>query len=142
VLTQFKPEVQKFWLMTIAGLMWSIVGLMLCWFAVMWLIASDWPSIIGYGLAGSGLAVLANYLAFSKIAGRNIDRLNQMPAKVCIFAFQAWKSYLIIALMIILGSVMRHSPVPKQYLSVIYIAVGGALFMASLQYYRSIRSRK
>ncbi|MCF8069977.1 MAG: hypothetical protein K9L30_15460 [Desulfobacterales bacterium] len=139
MLSQFKPEVQKTWLMTIAGLMWSVVGLMLCRFAIRWLFDLSRPSVIGYALTGAGLAIIANYLVFSKIAGRNIDRLNQMPEKVCIFAFQAWKSYLVIGLMITIGSLLRHSPAPKHYLSIIYIAIGGALFLSSLQYYRGLR---
>jgi hypothetical protein len=43
---------------------------------------------------------------------------------------------LIIAVMISLGLFLRHSSLPKQYLAVIYLAVGGALFLSSFYYYK------
>ena len=38
--------------------------------------------------------------------------------------------------MISLGLFLRHSSLPKQYLAVIYLAVGGALFLSSFYYYK------
>jgi hypothetical protein len=58
-----------------------------------------------------------------------------LPAKGCLFAFQAWRSYLIIGVMIGLGFVLRHSQIPKAYLAIVYFAVGGALILASFHYY-------
>ena len=58
-----------------------------------------------------------------------------MADKSCVFAFQAWKSYLIIAFMIGLGIFLRHSAFPRHYLAVIYLAVGLALLLSSLLYY-------
>jgi hypothetical protein len=59
-----------------------------------------------------------------------------MKNKVCIFAFQAWKSYLIIVIMVGMGIALRHSPLPKPYLSVIYIGFGGAMILSGLRYFR------
>ncbi|MEF9437835.1 MAG: hypothetical protein L0922_03485 [Candidatus Mariimomonas ferrooxydans] len=59
-----------------------------------------------------------------------------MEKKVCIFAFQAWKSYLIIAIMIAMGIILRHSQIPTYYISVIYIGFGGAMILSSIRYYR------
>jgi hypothetical protein len=54
---------------------------------------------------------------------------------VCFFAFQAWKSYLVIAFMVMFGFILRHSMIPKYYLSVPYTAIGGALILSSFHYY-------
>ncbi len=75
------------------------------------------------------------HLSFSKIALKNIDRLRQFPDRVCFFAFQAWKSYLVIAFMVMLGFILRHSTIPKYCLSVPYTAMGGALILSSFHYY-------
>ena len=47
-----------------------------------------------------------------------------------------WRSYLLIPFMIILGVILRHSPVPRLYLAVLYLAIGTALFLSSLRYLR------
>ena len=52
--------------------------------------------------------------------------------------FQAWKSYLIIVAMIVLGVTLRNSAIPKNVLAVAYTAVGGALFLGSFHYYRHL----
>ncbi len=64
-----------------------------------------------------------------------------MQGKRCVFAFQSWKSYLIVVIMIAMGIGLRHSPIPKPYLSVLYIGIGLALILSSfryLKYYREL----
>jgi len=59
-----------------------------------------------------------------------------MNEKKCLFAFIPWKSYLIIAAMITMGAVLRHSDIPKQYLAILYIGIGLALILSSVRYMR------
>jgi hypothetical protein len=135
VLTKLKPAVSKYWLISLAGLLWSAVGLLLCRLAYLWLKGVPWGAAAFLGISGILLALLAYRFSFSRIAEKNINRIRQFSEKGCIFAFQAWKSYLIIVIMIALGLFLRHSPLPKQYLAVIYLAVGGALFLSGFHYY-------
>lgn len=135
---KLKPAVSKFWLVASAGLMWSGVGIMLCHLAWTWLapIVRIQADILGAtGIIG---AVIVYYFGFSKIALKNINRLSRFSGKVCFFAFQAWKSYLLIGFMIALGLTLRHSAFPKAYLAVIYATVGGALFLSSFHYYKRL----
>ena len=37
--------------------------------------------------------------------------------------------------MICLGIILRHSPIPKQWLAVIYLGFGGAMILSSIKYY-------
>jgi hypothetical protein len=134
-LSKLKPAVPRNWLIATAGVMWSGVGVILCLLAFHWLstMALKWTFLLGMG--GFLLALVIYYFGFSRIARKNIDRLFQYPDKVCFFAFQAWKSYLIIAIMAALGAFLRHSAIPRQYLAVIYLAIGGALVLSSLLYF-------
>jgi hypothetical protein len=132
---KLKPAVSRFWLVSLAGLLWSAVGLMLCRLAYLWLTAVPWGGALFLGISGIVLALIVHRFGFSRIAVKNIDRIRQFSEKGCLFAFQAWKSYLIIVIMVALGLLLRHSPLPKQYLAVVYLAVGGALFLASFHYY-------
>ena len=132
---KYKPAVSKYWLMALAGLMWSVVGIMLCRVAFIWLRAVPGHRALTLGSMGLVSALLAYRFGFCKIALKNIDRLFLLPKKTCVFAFQAWKSYLIIIFMIILGITLRHSPVPRHFLAIIYIAIGGGLFLSSFHFY-------
>jgi len=86
-------------------------------------------------LLGIVLALLAHQFCFSRMARKNIARLSLLTEKKCIFAFQRWKSYLLIGLMITVGIALRNLPIPRPYLAILYTTIGGALFLASLQYY-------
>jgi len=114
LLKKLNPAVSKYWLIALAGLLWSMVGITLCRLAYIWLTSVNWSLGLPLGL----LCLLSD--------------------KSCIFAFQAWKSYLIIIFMITLGMVLRNSPIPRHFLAVIYAAIGGALFVSSFHFYRCI----
>ena len=135
---RIKPTVPKCLLIALAGLMWSTVGVMLCSMAYYWLKGVDWLTAFPFGLFGIILSLAAYRFGFSGIARKNIDRICLLPEKGCIFAFQAWKSYLIIVVMIALGIILRHSPIPKHYLAIVYTTIGGALLLSSLHYYRRL----
>ena len=137
-LEKLKPAVSKYWLMALAGLMWSLVGIMLCRLAYIWLNAVPIQWALSLGSLGLISALAAYRFGFSKIALKNVFRLCLLPDKTCIFAFQAWKSYLIIIFMISLGLTLRHSPIPKHFLAVIYATIGGALLFSSFHFYGRI----
>ncbi len=52
------------------------------------------------------------------------------------FAFIPWKSYLIVAVMVIMGGVLRYSMIPKRELAILYIGIGLALILSSVRYIR------
>ncbi len=141
-LNSLKPAVTKSWLIAVAGLMWTGVGLVLCRLAYVWLGAVNRGIAASLGLLGVVMAVAAYYFGFSKIAQKNIKRLCLVTERTCIFAFQTWKGYLIIGFMITLGIILRNSAIPKQYLAIIYTTIGGAIFLSSLHYYELLWKMK
>jgi len=130
-----RPAVPKIWLIALAGLLWSAAGLMLCRLAYHWLAPIQWKWGLPLELLGVVFALGVHQLCFSRIAQKNITRLCLLTERTCIFAFQRWKSYLLIGLMITLGAFVRNLPIPKPYLAILYTTIGGALLLASLQYY-------
>lgn len=135
-LKSLKPAVTKSWLIALAGLMWTGAGLMLCRLAYNWLAIINIGIGVTFGVLGVVMALGAYHFGFSKITRKNIERLNRLTEKTCVFAFQTWKSYLIIMVMIILGAFIRSTPISKTYLAVLYMTIGGALLLASFLYYR------
>jgi len=87
--------------------------------------------------AGVLLASAIFYFGFSKLAKKNIQRITDMAGdKICLFAFQEWTSYPLVVVMIGMGISLRNFlPIPKPYLAIAYIGIGGGLFLSSLYYY-------
>jgi len=133
---KFDPAVDKKILVAVSGSIWTAVGILLCTRAVTWLSAPASPKVLWPTTAGILLALSIHHFGFVKLADKNIKRIMAKEGKVCIFGFQPWKSYIIILIMISLGVILRQSPIPKHYLSIIYIGFGGAMFLSSIKYYR------
>lgn len=136
-LNKFDPAVDKRFLVALSGIMWSGVGIMLCNLAVRWLVQSAARPGLWFGTAGIMLALIVHHFGFLKLVDRNIGRILAKKGKVCIFGFQPWKSYFMIAMMIGMGTALRHSSLPKQYLAIVYIAMGGAMLLSSIRYFRT-----
>jgi len=135
-LKKFDPAVDKRILIALSGLIWTVVGIYLCTLAVRWLSGAARAEAVLLWTAGAILAILIYHFGFVKLANKNIDRILAKKGKVCIFGFQPWKSYFIIVIMICLGIILRQSPIPKPYLSVIYTGFGGAMLLSSFRYHR------
>jgi hypothetical protein len=135
---RLKPATPKSVLLLISGLMWSLVGLMLCQLAFRWYVLASFQDHLGFLLAGVIVALPIHHFGFSIFARRNISRIRTLNEKPCLFAFMAWWNYPLVLFMIGLGLTLRHSPIPKIYLGVLYIGIGGALLLSSLHYYSSL----
>jgi hypothetical protein len=133
---KYKPAVRNTFLLFLAGIVWECVGIMLLILAYSWL--SKASNINAYLYAGAGvlLALLVHHLGFLKIVDKNSQRILQMDGKKCLFSFIPWKSYLIIAIMVAMGVLLRHSSIPKKELAILYIGIGLALILSSLRYIR------
>ena len=113
---------------------------MLCNLAYGWLLPVGFPQVLWMTLVGVLLALAIFHFGFSKLAKKNIQRITDMAGdKICIFAFQEWTSYPLIVVMIGLGLSLRNLlPIPKPYLAILYIGIGGGLFLSSLYYYKPL----
>lgn len=132
-----KPAVNKHFLVFLAGFMWIGVGVMLDIFACTWLIAYGKNLAFVFATAGFFLSLIIHHFGFLRIVDKNLGRISKMEGKRCAFSFMTWKSYLIVAVMVTMGILLRHSAIPKQYLSVLYTAIGTALLLSSVRYFRN-----
>lgn len=120
----------------IAGVMWWLVGIMLIVMALEWLWVYNGNALQFY-LSGLIAALVIHHFGFLKVADRNLERIARLPARSCVFSFISWKSWLLIVVMITLGVILRHSAIPREYLSVIYMGIGLALFLSGIRYFRT-----
>jgi hypothetical protein len=131
------PSAPRPVLVLLAGILWSVVGTALMAVAVGWLSPLSHEPM-PWLILGVAAGVLIYRFGFSKLADVNLVRIfAQAPGKdrVCVFAFQNTRSYVIIIVMMVLGYTLRHLPIPKVYLAPVYLGIGLGLFLSSLKYY-------
>lgn len=133
---KFTPSVDKRVLVLLAGIMWCGVGIMLIRFAVTWLTPLGISGAVVYYAAGFLVAMPIHHFGFLRIADRNLNRLLPLTDKKCLFSFMTWRSYIIVLIMVSMGIALRHSAIPKRYLSVLYNGIGLALFLSGIRYLR------
>jgi hypothetical protein len=114
-----------------AALMWSLVGLGLLIAGILWILrsGSPWapPMIVLAGLLGWFKA----RFVLSRTAERTVRRIEERGDGRCLGGFLSWKSWLLVAGMMLLGRFLRHSSLPLLWRGLIYAAIGAALFLAS-----------
>ena len=138
---KFKPAVDKRILILLAGFMWVGVGTMLLFISYSWLNAYQGNDSFVFAGIGIAVALVIHHFGFLKIVDNNLRRILPMEGKKCIFSFVTWKSYLIVAVMVTIGVFLRHSPIPKPYLSILYTGIGLSLILSSLRYLRVFLSQ-
>ena len=135
---RYKPAVNKNFLLFLAGFMWIAVGVMLNSFAFRWLTVYGKDLAFLFAAIGLACSLVIHHFGFLRIVDKNLGRISKMEGKRCAFSFMTWKSYLIVAIMVSMGIILRHSAIPKQYLSVLYIGIGMALILSSIRYFRNL----
>ena len=138
---KIKPAVDKSALIFLSFFVWVVVGTVLLLFAYSWLKASQVNSSFLFAGVGVGAALVIHHFGFLKIVDKNLGRILPMEGSKCVFAFMTWKSYIIVAIMVAMGTLLRQSPIPKPYLSIIYIGLGLALLLSSIRYLRVLLSQ-
>jgi hypothetical protein len=140
-IAKIKPAVNKRVLLFLAGFMWLGVGTMLLFLSFSWLNAFRARGSFLFGGIGLIVALVVHHFGFLKIVDKNLGRILPMEGTKCVFSFITWKSYIIVAVMVAMGALLRHSPIPKPYLSILYIGIGMALLLSSLRYLRVLLSQ-
>ncbi len=136
-----KPAVNKQVLLFLAGFMWFGVGTMLLFLSFFWLNAFQVHGSFLFGGIGVAVALLVHHFGFLKSVDKNLGRILPMEGTQCVFSFITWKSYIIIGVMVAMGKLLRHAPIPKPYLSMLYIGIGLALILSSVRYLRILISQ-
>jgi len=139
---RLRLDVDRRWLFFIAGVIWTGVGVLLLGYAVTWLAPVSVPLELELGVAGLAVAFVFVRFIFHGIVRKNIERIEGGPARASAYSFQGWKSYLMTVFMIVLGIVLKRSPIPKPDLAVMYLGVGLALLLTSGLYHRHLWSRR
>ena len=135
-INKLKPAVDKNVLIFLSGFVWIVIGTIFLFLSYTWLKVPQVTNSLLFSGTGIAAALLIHHFGFLKIVDKNLGRILPMVGKKCVFSFMTWKSYAIVALMATMGALLRHSPIPKPYLSVLYIGIGLSLILSSIRYLR------
>jgi len=135
-LQKINPAVDTKILILLSGIMWTFVGIMLLSISFHWLLLESHKNFFIFGAIGLIIGLLVHHFGFLKIVNKNLKRIFSLQGKRCIFSFMQWKNYILVAVMITMGILLRHSSMQKKYLSLVYTGIGLALFLSSIRYLR------
>ena len=107
---KWKPGVSKATLLLLAGMVWLGIGILLNFLAFSWLSIAKAGIVIPLVCVGLAGAIAIHRFGFLRIVDRNLRRILPMEGPRCLFSFMPWKSYLLVAVMMLMGFVLRHSP--------------------------------
>ncbi len=138
LIERINPRVDRKILILISGLMWCGVGVMLMILAETWVNHYSGRGKYIYYITGFLIAMPVHYFGFLRLAKKNLSRLIPISGKKCVFSFITWKSYITLAIMIFMGIILRHSSIPKNYLSILYNGIGLGLFLSGIRYLRTV----
>lgn len=122
----------------LAGIVWLVAGLNVCRIGIV-----TWSSIgsLSVAMVTACLITLMGFATmFVRMAHKNIRRIQGIdPHRRKVWHMMSVRSYIIMAVMITLGIVLRHSAaVTDSFIAFFYTGLGAALSMAGIVYVSSL----
>lgn len=129
----YKPAAPARLHLLLAAGMWTGVGALLLVFGVRWVLPAESRYVpLWLGLAVAGGCIKARFV-LRRSAQRIIARIKSRGDGRCIGGFLSWRTWLLVALMVIGGRVLRRGLLPEAVVGLIYVLVGTALLLAAAQ---------
>lgn len=127
----WKPASSRRGRLLAAAALWSAVGAGLLAAGSVWLLSSRVPWV-WFALAAAVAAGWAKgRWVLERVASRNARRILSGGEERCLGGAFSWGAWLLAAFFMALGFLLRRSPLPREWLGAIYVAVGAALLLAS-----------
>jgi hypothetical protein len=128
---KLKPAASQRVHLLLAAATWTVVGLILLAVGASWCLGPE-PALHPVLLVAAvavGLAKAAFVLR--PAAGRVVKRIHARGDDKCLGGFFSWRTWLLVAIMIIAGGLLRSSGVSPDLIGLVYVAVGVSLLAAS-----------
>jgi hypothetical protein len=135
-LGKLTPRVPHRYLFLAAGFAWTIAGGMLLGRGSVWLLKSGDHLAERYAIALAG-GVGFFLLLFARISRRHVARIRAMSdPRPCVFSFFGLKAYVMMALMISGGILLRASKlIEPSILYTFYVFMGTPLLLSAVRFY-------
>ena len=127
-LLRYKPGASARTHLFLAALIWSVVGFFLLTNGFVLISLQDHSWLVGVGLI---MGTAKTFFILDRVARKNVKRIKEFEDKVCIGSVYSWKTWTLVAGMIVLGRFLRTTVLPGEVIGLVYTAVGWALILAS-----------
>lgn len=127
-LKSLKPGVNRKVHLFAAALLWTIVGMFLILRGLGWIdpIENGW-----FVVAALAIGTLKSVCILDRSARRSIQRIVKLRDGTCLGAVYSWKTWILVAMMMISGILLRTVIEPGKYIGTLYCAIGWALLLSS-----------
>ncbi|HPS63603.1 MAG TPA: hypothetical protein PLK82_11115 [Bacteroidales bacterium] len=133
---KIKPSVSRHNLLLIAGMAWTTAGGILAWRGIDYLAGNDFIRFwhIAIDLAAGGIFYI---ILFAKISRKHIRRIKGLSIPYpCAFSFFNFRAYLMMAIMITGGILLRKSGIiEKRWLFNFFITMAVPLLISAARFY-------
>ncbi len=133
-----KPTTTRRGLLFMAGVVWAVAGGILAYRGLNF-IGEAAPHPVVLFVIGAAGGALFFVVMFRTISARHIFRIVHIThERPCLFSFLGWKSYLMMALMITLGMLLRNASfVPRDELGTAYLMMAVPLLASSYRFFHT-----
>jgi hypothetical protein len=136
-------KVHKNNLLLFTGSVWFIASMILLLRAYSWVEMVSRDQLVVSGIVAIILAMVKIHFVFRKLTMQNIQRIITIKEKaVSLLHFHLIKDQILIILMIVLGIILRNSPIHKSYLLPVYTGIGIAMFYSSVLYIKYVIKKR
>ena len=128
IITNLKPGVPRRIHLLLAATLWSVIGSMLIFRGVSWLMTVGKLWIIVPALIAGTIKSL---FILDNTARKGVRRIQEMADGTCLGAVYSIQTWLLVLVMMGTGMALRHSTLPREILGGLYVTIGWALFFSS-----------
>jgi len=140
-----KPRATSRTQLLLAELMWTGVGTMLLSLGIVWIVHRYHGPGWAYAAPFLLLGLLKGRFILDRVARRTIVRIRTRGDSHCVGGFFSPTSWALIVGMMVLGQVLRASPLPRADVGFLYVLVGTGLLFSSRVFWKewlSLRSAR
>jgi hypothetical protein len=114
-----------------AELTWSVVGSGLLTLGLYWVLRHFGLTGLEYAAPAAALGVGKSLLVLDRVARGAVGRIAGRNEPSFALGFFSVRGWLLIAGMMLMGQLLRLSPIPRYDLGFLYVAIGAALLTSS-----------
>ncbi len=138
-LSNLKPSASRRTHLLAAAVVWSVVGLGLFSFGTVWLVQTETSYLPWLALAALVGGGAKGAFVLQRTASRSIARIYARGDGRCLGGFFSFKTWLLVAVMMAGGRLLRSSDLPREIVGTIYAAIGTALLVGSIAFWGAAR---
>ena len=136
-LAKMKPAAPVRIHLLLAAITWTTVGTGLLTAGTIWSVRSESNLLLILLAAAAAVGILKAVFVLRRTSARATKRIMTRGDNRCIGGYISWRTWVLVAIMVGTGRLLRSVGLPPIVVGFIYVAVGSALLVASLRLWQA-----